>query len=227
LNQAEYQKQDISTAPTMSTTSTTSFPSFPSFPSTVGTSKFDLTLNAVEEADHLNLYMEYCTKLFKERTIRRYITYFKGLVQTLHRAPNQKIENIEIITEEEKQQILYKFNDTAVDYTLDKPIHQLFDEQVEKTPDSISTVGSTQYAVGKKKTKDNKEIKGKKETKEQLVQITYRELCEKSNRLAHQLQRKGVKPNTIVAIKAERSVEMLIGLLGILKTGGAYLPISP
>ncbi|MCP4146641.1 MAG: non-ribosomal peptide synthetase, partial [bacterium] len=107
LNQAEYQKQDISTAPTMSTTSTTS---------TAGTSKFDLTLNAAEEEDHLNLYVEYCTKLFKEGTIRRYIAYFKGILQTVHSTPNQKIENIEIITEEEKQQILYKFNDTAVDY---------------------------------------------------------------------------------------------------------------
>ncbi|MCP4157819.1 MAG: amino acid adenylation domain-containing protein, partial [bacterium] len=222
INQPEYQKQNQST---MSITSMTS------------TSKFDLTLNATEEGEHFNLYIEYCTKLFKEATIKRFITYFKEIVRTVSGATNQKISNIEIITEEEKHQILYEFNDTAADYPRDKTIHQLFEEQVERTPGNIGLVGSRQSAVGKEKTKEKEQlpqkgtipdVRGIHESPFQpAVQITYRELNEKSNRLAYLLQSKGVEPGTIVAIMLERSIEMIIGLMGILKAGAAYLPIDP
>ncbi|MCP4154181.1 MAG: AMP-binding protein, partial [bacterium] len=211
------------------------------YPSVVDTSKFDLTLNALDTGEGLNFQVEYCVKLFKEETIKRFITYFKGILQTVFKAPEQKIAEIEIITEEEKRKILYEFNDTAADYPANKTIHQLFEEQVEKTPDNIGLVGSPQLAVGKEKIKDNKEIIEDKENtvKEktssieypvssiQFIQLTYQELNERANRLAHHLQSKGAGPGTIVAIKTQRSVEMIIGLLGILKTGSAYLPIDP
>ncbi|MCP4146778.1 MAG: non-ribosomal peptide synthetase, partial [bacterium] len=101
------------------------------------TSLFDLTLNGYESGDKMVFGFQYCTKLFKEETIRRFITYFKGILKVVCGSTNQKIAEIEIITEEEKRQILYEFNDTAAEYPRDKTIHQLFEEQVEKTPDSI------------------------------------------------------------------------------------------
>ncbi|MCP4151950.1 MAG: amino acid adenylation domain-containing protein, partial [bacterium] len=199
LNQAEYQKQNIPTIPTMpttstmstmstmSTTSTTSTMSTTSTTSTVstnpgavGTSKFDLTLNAMETGNSLYIHFEYCTKLFKQETIIRFITYFKEILQAVTNAPEQKIGNIEIITGEEKKQILYKFNDTAADYPREKTIHQLFEEQVEKAPDSISIVGrekpvgSRQYAVSKREEGNYKlqtKSKKKKEIKKQLLQM--------------------------------------------------------
>ncbi|MCP4151880.1 MAG: amino acid adenylation domain-containing protein, partial [bacterium] len=161
---------------------------------------------------------------------------------------------------------LYEFNDTQADYPGEKTIHQLFEEQVERTPDHISLVGSWQLAVGKEKQvgsrqyavgnenikdkkelKENKKIKNNKEITVQLpqmgavanvggihesplqqtVQLTYRELNEKSDRLAALLREKGVEADVIVAIMAERSIEMIIGIIGVLKAGGAYLPIAP
>ncbi|MCP4155009.1 MAG: amino acid adenylation domain-containing protein, partial [bacterium] len=160
LNQVEYKKQNMSTPSTLSIKS-----------GTVGTSKFDLTLSATDTGERIHLHFEYCTKLFKEETIKKFITYFKGILQAVSNAPHQKISDIEIITEEEKKQILYDFNDTAADYPRNKTIHRLFEEQVEKTPDNTATVGngkpvgSGRLAVGKQKIKDKKEIK------EQLPQI--------------------------------------------------------
>ncbi|MCP4149010.1 MAG: AMP-binding protein, partial [bacterium] len=140
------------------------------------TAKFDLNLSVLDAGDNLYINFEYSTKLFTETTINRFITYFRGLFKTISNAPGQRIGDIEIITGEEKRQILYDFNDTAADYPREKTIHQLFEEQVEKTPDRISTVGneepvrSMQHAVGKEKTKDKKELKDNKEIKEQLQQ---------------------------------------------------------
>ncbi|MCP4154116.1 MAG: amino acid adenylation domain-containing protein, partial [bacterium] len=257
INQSQYKKQNQSPQ-SRSTTSTPSIPSTTSIPSdangaeahktpdavsttpaAVGTSKFDLTLNAVE-GEQLNLHLEYCTKLFKKATIKRFIAYFKEILQSVSAAPEQKIKEIEIITEKEKHQILYGFNDTTADYPKNKTIHQLFEEQAERTPDNIGLVGSRQLAVGKKKIKENEKIKNKKETTDakknattektssiQSIQLTYRELNEQSNRLAGLLKTRGVEPGSIVAIMADRSILTIIGLLGILKAGGAYLPIDP
>ncbi|MCP4147677.1 MAG: amino acid adenylation domain-containing protein, partial [bacterium] len=116
INQTESQAQNQST---LSTLSTLSIPSIPSIPST---SKFDLTLSVLETGDSLDIQVEYSTKLFKEGTINRFITYFKKILQTVHNTPHQKIKDIEIITEAEKSRILYKFNDTEADYPKDKTI---------------------------------------------------------------------------------------------------------
>ncbi|MCP4152420.1 MAG: AMP-binding protein, partial [bacterium] len=272
LNQTEYQKQNTPTTSTIptSTTSTTSTTSITSITSTmstmstdpgaVGTSKFDLGLNAAEGEDTFTITIEYCRKLFTQATIKKFIIYFKKIWQTVTNTPQQKIKNITIITEEEKTKILYELNDTDVDYPREKTLHQLFEEQVEKTPHNISAVGNRQEKNYKLQTKTKK----KKQAKDQLlqiadpdvggihespsgtqppsvllptayrlppttsvVQLTYRELNEKANRLAHHLQCKGAEPGTIVAIIPERTIEMLIGLMGILKAGCAYLPIDP
>ncbi|MCP4153449.1 MAG: amino acid adenylation domain-containing protein, partial [bacterium] len=210
--------------PLNSLNSSNSFNSQNSLPFDSFISKFDLTLNAFEAGDRLYFHFEYCTKLFKKETIRRFITYFKRILHTVSNVPDQKIGELEIITEEEKRKILYEFNDTAADYPANKTIHQLFEEQVERTPDSISIVGSGQWAVGKEKTSGIQSFSSFMSFPS--IQLTYKELNEKSNRLAQLLISKGVKPGTIVAIMSARSSEMIIGLLAILKAGGAYLPID-
>jgi fengycin family lipopeptide synthetase D len=173
------------------------------------TSKFDLTLTAVETGKKLLFTVEYCTKLFKEETILRFITYFKKILFSIQENSNIKIAGISIIPEEEKQRILYEFNETRSGYAADKTLHELFQEQAERTPDYIALHGcmaACMHGEG---------------------HITYSELNDKSNQLANLLIEKGVKPDTIAGIMVKRSVEMIIGILGILKAGGAYLPIDP
>jgi len=171
-------------------------------------SKFDLTLTAIDWGESLHFSFEYCTKLFQSAAIERFICYFRKIISGVGVTINQKISDIEIISEQEKEQLLYTFNDTVSDYPADKGIHELFKEQVKKVPDRMAVVG-----------------KGEK-TREP-IQLTYRELNERSNRLAFQLFQKGIQSDTIVGIMMERSVEMIIGMLGILKAGGAYLSIDP
>ena len=166
------------------------------------TSKFDLTLTASDYGKQIMLSFGYSANLFSSDTIDRYIKYFKHLVKQLPEKEEEKISTIEIITELEKQQLLYQFNATEADYPKDKCIHQLFEEQVERTPDNIALV----YGV---------------ET------ITYSELNKKSNRIAGYLNTKGKSTNTVIGLYFEPSFEMLISILGVLKSGALYLPINP
>ncbi len=165
-------------------------------------SKFDLTLNALEKDKILEFSLEYCTKLFNKEDIERISKHYIRVLENIINNKEIKINEIEILTEEEKHQILYKFNDTKADYPKDKTIQELFEEQVEKTPDNTAVV-----------------FEDKK--------LTYRELNEKANQLARVLRSKGVQPDTIIGIMVGRSLEMIIGIMGILKAGGAYLPIDP
>ncbi|NOQ28199.1 MAG: amino acid adenylation domain-containing protein, partial [Bacteroidales bacterium] len=167
-----------------------------------GISKFDLSLTALDLGSEIHLSLEYSTKLFNPETIERFINYFRQLIQSLSGKQEQKIKNLNILPEAEKQQLLYKFNDTKRDYPKDKTIHQLFEEQVERTPDRIALNYNDQI-------------------------ITYRELNSRSNQLGQILLEKGVNSEDIVGLLVDRSIEMLIGILGILKAGGAYLPIDP
>ena len=168
------------------------------------TSKFDLILAAMEKNGEIYLSLQYCTKLFKKATIERFIIYFKKILIDVIENKERKIADFEIVTEEEKKQILYDFNNTEAEYPKDKTIQQLFEEQVKKSPDRIAVVAPVQS-----------------------VNFTYRQLNEQSHLLAGLLIEKGVQTDTIVGIMMERSVEMIVGILGILKSGGAYLPIDP
>jgi amino acid adenylation domain-containing protein len=174
------------------------------------TSIFDLSLIVFEKGEGLWLSFEYCTKLFRPETVLRFIEYFKKIVSAVIEAPGKSIGDIEIITEEEKLRILNEFNDTAVEYFAEKSVHQLFEEQALKGPDRVGLVGEVGQVgqVG-------------------LVGLTYRQLQEQSDRLAGVLIEKGVLADSVVGLMIERSVKMIIGLLGILKSGGAYLPIDP
>ncbi|MDP4147685.1 MAG: AMP-binding protein, partial [Bacillota bacterium] len=165
-------------------------------------SKFDITLTAVETEKEISFNLEYCTKLFKRESVERIRDHFINILKEIAENPEKKISEIEMLTEEEKQKILVGFNDTKAEYPKDKTIYELFEEQVEKTPENIALV----Y-----------------EEKE----LSYKKLNERANQLARTLRKKGVGPEKIVGIMVERSLEMIVGIMGILKAGGAYLPIDP
>ncbi|EQB86563.1 hypothetical protein M918_13235, partial [Clostridium sp. BL8] len=137
-----------------------------------------------------------------ESIVEKLGIYLERIIENLLNNPNICIENVDLLSEAEKNQILYEFNDTKADYPKDKTIHELFEAKVEKTPDNMAVVFE-----------ENK--------------LTYRKLNERANSLARVLRDKGVKADSIVGIMVERSLEMIVGIMGILKAGGAYLPIDP
>ncbi|MDZ8055343.1 MAG: non-ribosomal peptide synthetase [Aulosira sp. ZfuVER01] len=145
--------------------------------------------------------MVYNTTLFEKSTITRMLEHFKILLSSIVRNADQPISNFSLLSGQELHQILVEWNDTQADYPLDKCIHQLFQEQVKQYPDCIAVSFNNQ-------------------------QLTYRELNNRSNQLAHYLQKLGVKSEVLVGISVEQSIEFIVGLLGILKAGGAYLPLD-
>ncbi|MCP4157976.1 MAG: amino acid adenylation domain-containing protein, partial [bacterium] len=165
-------------------------------------SNFDLNLQVYERKNTLYGRLEYCVKLFKKETMERIVRHFVKIMEVAVTKPTVALGKINVLSETEEMQILYEFNDTRADYPADKTIHRLFEEQVERTPDHIAVIDIERF-------------------------MTYRELNEKCNRMAGLLQSKGVEGENIVAIMAERSMEMLICILAIFKTGCAYLPIEP
>jgi len=166
------------------------------------TAKFDLTLAMVNTDDGLKGVWEYNTDLFESSTIERLSGHFLNLLGGIVANPQARISQLTLLTESETNQLLIEWNNTQVDYPEYKCIHQLFEEQVKRTPDAVAVVCSQQ-------------------------QLTYNELNCRANQLAHYLQKLGVKADTLVGISLERSLEMIVGLLGILKAGGAYLPLDP
>ena len=173
-----------------------------SYPVELGTAKFDLTLSMENTASGLVGVWEYNADLFNETTIAQMVRYFQTLLEAIAANPNQPISELPLLTEQERCQLLVEWNNTGAKYPQDKCIHQLFEEQVEQSPDAVAVV-----------------FEGE--------QLTYGELNAKANQLAHYLQSLGVKPEVLVGICVERSVGMVIGLLGILKAGGAYVPLDP
>ncbi|MEH1943849.1 MAG: amino acid adenylation domain-containing protein [Nostoc sp.] len=166
------------------------------------TAKFDLTLKLQETTENINGCFEYNADLFDADTISRMISHWQVLLESVVAQPNQQISHLPILTPAQQHQLLVEWNDTEVDYPKDKCIHQLFEEQVERTPDRVAVVFEDQ-------------------------QLTYRELNARANQLAHYLQKLGVGSEGNLGICIERSPLMAIALLGILKAGGAYIPIDP
>ncbi|MBW4602159.1 MAG: amino acid adenylation domain-containing protein [Calothrix sp. FI2-JRJ7] len=167
-----------------------------------GTSKFDLTLFMEDSEQGLVATCEYNTDLFNTDTVTRMLGHFQTLLESIVSDPEQCISKLQLLTPPEVQQLLVEWNDTKTDYPIDLCIHQLFEAQVGKTPSDIAVIFENQ-------------------------QLTYHELNNQANQLAHYLQQQGVKPDKIVGVFIERSVEMVVGLLAILKAGGAYLPLDP
>jgi tyrocidine synthetase-3 len=165
-------------------------------------SKFDLTLNCVDAGENLLFIAEYCTKLFKNETIERFIAYFQTIISLIVKRPSLELRQIEIISEAEKKQVLHDFNDTEAEYPKDKTLHQLFDLQAVRTPDKVALIYNHR-------------------------QLTYHELNKKSHRLACVLKEKGVHPGDFVGILLNRSLDMMVSILAVLKSGGAYVPMDP
>ncbi|MCU0286267.1 MAG: amino acid adenylation domain-containing protein, partial [Acidobacteria bacterium] len=191
------------------------------YPYENNTAKFDITLSGFESDNGLHFNFEYCSKLFEATTIHRFIGFFKKIIFLVLENPGIRVSDIEIISEDERKQILIDFNDTDRTYPAYKDISHLFEEQVEKIPDYIALHGCMIAWM-------DGEVGATPRVRPSLdVSLTYHQLNEQSNNLAGLLIEKGVLPDNIVGIMVERSIEMIIGIFGILKAGGAYLPIAP
>ncbi|MEH2262461.1 non-ribosomal peptide synthetase [Nostoc sp.] len=163
---------------------------------------FDINLAVIEAGDSLQLCWQYNTDLFDAATIARMARNYQILLEGILSNPEQQISELPLLTPAERDQLLFEWNNTKVEYPQDKCIHQLFEEQVRRTPDAVAVEFGAE-------------------------QLTYNELNQRANKLAHYLQMLGVGPEVLVGICVERSLLMLIGILGILKAGGAYVPLDP
>jgi amino acid adenylation domain-containing protein len=163
--------------------------------------KFDLLLSLVD-ADEPRGSCEYSTDLFEQATIERMLGHFRRVLEGALVYPDGPISKIDILTPAERRQLLVDWNQTHRHYPKGRTITQLFEAQVEQTPNAIAVTWEGHS-------------------------LSYHELNALANRVAHFLQRRGVGPDTLVGICVERSLEMVIGVLGVLKAGGAYVPLDP
>ncbi|WP_038791344.1 condensation domain-containing protein, partial [Burkholderia pseudomallei] len=167
------------------------------------TAQFELTLSLREAGDDIVGHLNYASALFDESTVRRYVTYWRRLLEGMTAgAADQTIVGLPLLDEAERKQVVYAWNATERDYPIEQCIHQLFEAQVDRKPEAIALTFEGQ-------------------------RLSYAELNARANRLAHYLQARGVGPDRLVALCAERGIEMVVGLLAILKAGGAYVPLDP
>jgi amino acid adenylation domain-containing protein len=166
------------------------------------TERLKLKLTCLHQSDRLITELHYDTGVFIIEDITKLSQQFQILLDSAIANTEAAIGELEILSQSDRHQLLAEFNQTQTDYPQDKCIHQLFEEQVERSPNSIAVVFENQ-------------------------QLTYRELNDRSDRLANYLQELGVRAETLVAICVERSLEAIVGMLGILKAGGAYLSLDP
>jgi amino acid adenylation domain-containing protein len=173
----------------------------------------DLVMLIIETTGSLSASIRFNADLFDATTIARMAGHFHALLESVIRDPAAAIGDVEILTGAERQQLLVEFNDTRTDYPKDKCLHQLFEEQVQRTPDNVAVAFEGQQL------RDHASACG--------TVLTYAQLNARANQLAHHLQTLGVGPEVPVAICMERCPEMVVGLLGILKAGGVYVPLDP
>jgi amino acid adenylation domain-containing protein/non-ribosomal peptide synthase protein (TIGR01720 family) len=164
--------------------------------------RFDITLSFTETPGGISGALEYNTDLYNEDTIDRMVAHFNNLLAAVASNPDQQITSFPILSDVEKRQILVDWNNTSTGRSLKTPVHELFEDQVASNPDATALLFEDQ-------------------------ELSYYELNRRANQLAHHLRAMGVGPETIVGISVERSIEMIVGLIGILKAGGAFLPIDP
>ena len=166
-----------------------------------GPSQHDLAVSLSETPDGLGGPIRYRTDLFGADTIRRLCGHYATLLEAIARDPDQSIHRLPVLTERERARILYEWNDTRTQYP-EVCVHELFEEQVARHPDSVALVFRQE-------------------------QLSYRELNQRANQVAHHLRTRGVGPEVLVGVCLDRSAEMVISLLGVLKAGGAYVPLDP
>jgi len=171
-------------------------------PVETGMVQFDLIMHLVPEAGALCGKLEYNKDLFETPTIDRLLRHFQTLLASIMANPRQRISELPLLTPAERQLLLVDWNQTVTDYPRRACVHELFEAQVERTPEAVAVVFEGQS-------------------------LTYRELNRRANQLAHHLRGLGVGPEALVGLCVERSMEMVVGLIGILKAGGAYVPLDP
>lgn len=162
----------------------------------------ELKIFVLPTEESLALKCEYNPQLFEPASIQRLVGHIKTFLAGLIANEQQDLATLPLLTEAEEEQLLVEWNNTQQEYPQDYCIHHLFEEQVAKTPDAVAVVFEED-------------------------KLSYQELNQKANQVAHYLRSQGVKAETLVGICVERSLEMIVGLLGILKAGGAYVPLDP
>ncbi|HEU4597481.1 MAG TPA: condensation domain-containing protein, partial [Pyrinomonadaceae bacterium] len=167
-----------------------------------GTAKFDLLLSLSEHEGALVGAWEYSTDLFDAATVERMAGQFAVLLEAAATEPPRRLCDLPLLSERERRQLLFEWNETATEYPRSATVQQLFEEQAARTPGAVAVVCGEQS-------------------------LSYGELDARANRLAHYLRRLGVGPEQPVGICIERSTEMIVALLGILKAGGAYVALDP
>jgi amino acid adenylation domain-containing protein len=166
-----------------------------------GTSMIDMMLFAEENNQGLLLRAEYNTDLYEETTIRRFLRLYEHVLESVIADPNQKIDEIGLLTQEDAVTIS-SWNATDRPYPRDRCIHKLFEDQAAKTPEAIAVQFEDQM-------------------------LTYSQLNAKANQLAHYLRQRGVGPDVPIGICMDRSLDMIVALVAILKAGGGYVPLDP
>lgn len=161
---------------------------------------YPLTLSADAGRD-LILKLEYDKRRFGQSNVERMLKHLEALLKAMAAEPDRCIGELSMLTEEERHQLVVEWNQTKTDYPKNRCLHELFEAQVQRTPDAVAVVFGEQS-------------------------LSYRELNFRANQLAHHLRSLGVGPEVIVGLCVERSLELMISLLGILKAGGAYLPLD-
>ncbi|AGI24443.1 PpsD [Pseudomonas sp. ATCC 13867] len=168
-----------------------------------GIAKFDLTLNTEESRDgQVRGQFMYATDQFDAATIQRLSGHFLNLLQALVREPQCPVARLPLLDGSEREQLLYGWNATDMDYPRDACLHQLIEQQAQRSPDDIALTDGQRS-------------------------LSYAELNRRANRLAHWLREQGVGPDSRVGVALERSVELPVALLAVLKAGGAYVPLDP
>ena len=162
----------------------------------------DLEVHLLAEPDALTCTVVYAIDLFDPETIARMLRHYQRLLESVVEDPERRVPAVDLMSDSERQQVLVEWNQTDREYPLGKTVHRLFEEQAERMPEAVAVV------FGEKR-------------------LRYRELNERANRLARYLGKLGVGPEVLVGLCVERSLEMVVGLLGILKADGAYVPLDP
>ena len=166
------------------------------------TALFELWMNIAETPEGLGGYVKYCTDLYSPQTIERLVVHYNNLLQSIIAYPLRQIATLEILSQKERRQLVVDFNNNAIPYPKNKSIVALFEEQAIKTPGKVAVAFMDE-------------------------QITYCQLNERSNQLAHYLCHRGAVPGMLIPLCVDRSLNLIIAILAILKSGAAYVPLDP
>ena len=168
------------------------------FPVHDATAKFDLSFYIIDHPEGFRLALEYKCDLFDAQTVKRLIEHYENLLQAVVADPDDKVFDLPLLSPAERKQVLLTWNNTREDYPCGDCVHHLIEAQVHRTPDAIAVSSQVQT-------------------------LTYRDLNSRANRLAHHLVNLGVRAEVPVAICLQRSLDLVIAMLAVMKSGGAYL----